>query len=70
MSEDLTIEDVPEHVRDKLAAQAAERGQSLEAFLLDELTRTVSQPWINPLTGELEEGLRTEGQREPGVDAP
>ena len=66
MSEDLTIEDVPEHVRDKLAAQAAERGQSLEAFLLDELTRTASQPWISPL----EEGIRTEGQREPGVDAP
>jgi antitoxin FitA len=33
----LQIRDVDEHVRDTLAAEAAKRGQSLEAFLRDVL---------------------------------
>jgi antitoxin FitA len=35
----LTIRDVPEEVRDLLAQQARERGQSLQAFLLAVLNR-------------------------------
>ena len=35
----LTIRDVPEEVRDLLAQQARERGQSLQAYLLSVLNR-------------------------------
>jgi hypothetical protein len=35
----LTVRDVPEEVRDLLARQARERGQSLQAFLLTVLNR-------------------------------
>jgi hypothetical protein len=35
----LTVRDVPEDVRDLLAQQARERGQSLQAFLLGILNR-------------------------------
>lgn len=39
MSVVLTIRDVPEEVRDLLAQQARERGQSLQAYLLAVLNR-------------------------------
>lgn len=39
MSVTLTIRDVPEDVRDTLAREARERGQSLQAFLLSSLNR-------------------------------
>lgn len=38
----LTIRDVPEDVRDTLAREARERGQSLQAFLLSSLNRQAS----------------------------
>lgn len=42
MSVALQIRDVPETLRDVLAAQAAARGQSLQAYLLDVVTREAS----------------------------
>lgn len=38
----LQIRDVPEEVRDTLAARARENGQSLQAFLLDIVVREAS----------------------------
>lgn len=39
MSVAIQIRDVPDDVRDHLAAQAGRRGQSLQAYLLSVLTR-------------------------------
>ncbi len=44
MPVDITIEDVPEQLRDQLAALAASRHQSIEAFLLDEFKRMIEKP--------------------------
>jgi hypothetical protein len=41
MSVALQIRDVPEQVRDQLAAQARAKGQSLQAYLLDLITEEV-----------------------------
>ena len=40
----ITIRDVPEEVRDKLAARAAAEGRSMQQFLVGELTRLVDRP--------------------------
>ncbi|MEU7678868.1 hypothetical protein AB0C42_29075 [Micromonospora taraxaci] len=45
----LQIRDVPEEVRDPLAAQAKARGQSLQAYLL-ELVETQARRLRNPAT--------------------
>ena len=42
----ITIRDVPEEVRDKLAARAALQGQSMQEFLRGELERIASRPSI------------------------
>jgi len=40
----IQIRDVPESVRDELARKAAAAGQSMQAYLLGELTRLAEQP--------------------------
>ncbi|MGH8909636.1 MAG: FitA-like ribbon-helix-helix domain-containing protein [Egibacteraceae bacterium] len=40
----LTVRNVPEHVRDELAARAARSGRSLQEFLLVHLMELVSRP--------------------------
>ncbi len=47
MTVQITIRGVPEAVRDKLAARADLRGQSLEEFLRDEMKRIASRPIVN-----------------------
>jgi plasmid stability protein len=44
----ITIEDVPEEVLDKLAARAARRGQSMEEFIRCELEKMASLPYTEP----------------------
>ncbi len=46
MAVQITIRGVPEEVRDTLAARAALRRQSMQAFLRDELERIASQPSV------------------------
>jgi len=62
----ITIKNVPEHIRDELAAQAARNGQSMQAFLLTELTRLASEPWYDELLGEINKGVRAQGN--PAAD--
>ena len=50
----ITIRNVPEEVRDELAARAARRGQSMQAFLWSELERIASKP----STAEWLQGVR------------
>jgi len=47
MAIQITIRDVPEKVRDELAARAALQGKSMQEFLLAELRRMVARPSID-----------------------
>ncbi len=46
MSVQITIRDVPDEVRNELAARAAHQRQSMQEFLLGELERIASRPSI------------------------
>jgi plasmid stability protein len=46
MTVQLTIRDVPEKVRDELAARAALQGKSMQEFLRAELERLAARPSI------------------------
>ena len=47
MAVQITIRDVPEKVRDELAARAALQGKSMQEFLHAELKRMVARPSID-----------------------
>jgi plasmid stability protein len=47
----ITVRNVPEDVRDELAARAARSGRSLQEFLLHHLTRVASQPSVEEVIG-------------------
>lgn len=55
MSVQVTIRGVPEEVRDKIAARAAARGQSMQEYLRGELVRLVAKPSVE----EWLEGVRS-----------
>ncbi len=55
MAVQITIRDVPEHVRNELASRAALRHQSMQEFLRQELERISARPPI-------EAWLRTAGE--------
>lgn len=46
MSVQITIRGVPEDVRDKIAARAAARGQSMQEYLRGQLERLVAKPSV------------------------
>jgi plasmid stability protein len=47
MSVQITIRDVPEKVRDELAARAALQGRSMQEYLRAELQRLVARPSVD-----------------------
>ena len=47
MAIQITIRDVPEKVRDELAARAALQGKSMQEFLRSELERMAARPSVN-----------------------
>jgi plasmid stability protein len=47
MAVQITIRDVPEPVRDELAARAARQGKSMQEFLRAELERMAARPSID-----------------------
>ena len=51
MSVQITIRGVPQDVRDKIAARAAAKGQSMQEYLLGELARLAAKPSIEVVTG-------------------
>ena len=67
MSVVLTIRDVPEEIRDVLARDARERGQSLQAFLVSVLRQQAAFSRNREMLIEIEEELRTTGGA--GTDA-
>lgn len=53
MAVDITVDDVPESVRDRLAEKAADRSQSLEEYLRQELERLAAAPSVASLVEEI-----------------
>ena len=53
MSIQITIRDVPESVRDELAARAALQGKSMQEFLRTELERLAARPSVEAWLKEL-----------------
>ena len=47
----ITIRNVPDEVRDELAARAARSGRSLQEFLLNHLTEVASRPSVEEIIG-------------------
>lgn len=68
MATAVTVRDVPDDVRDVLAEQARERGQSLQAYLLSVLRRQAAYSRNRQLLAEIESELG--GGRGAGPDAP
>jgi len=57
----LTIRHVPDDVRNTLAARAAKNGQSLQEYMLHEVTRLASRPSVADLLVD----VRQRKQRSP-----
>ena len=59
----VTIRDVPDAVRDRLAARAARQHQSLQEFLRAELVRLASRPSVDEWLQAVRERKATAGPR-------
>ena len=64
----LTIRDVADHVKDALAREARDRGQSLQAYLLGVLNQQAAYVRNRQLLEEIERDLDAGGGA--GADAP
>lgn len=63
MSVQITIRDVPEKVRDELAARAALQGKSMQEFLSAELMRLASRPSIDAWLKQVRRRKRAAGSQ-------
>jgi plasmid stability protein len=63
MSVQITIRDVPDHVRDELAARAAAQGRSMQEFLRAELERLASRPSMESVLARIRERKAITGTR-------
>ena len=61
----ITIRDVPEAIRDELAARAALKGLRLEEYLRCELERIASRPSRDMLMSAIRARKRATGKRVP-----
>ena len=68
MAVHITVPDVPEAVRDELAARAALANQSMQAYLRDELQRLASRPSIERWLEQVRERLDMSRTRMPAED--
>lgn len=55
MSVQITIRDVPDEVRDELAARAAAQGRSMQEFLRAELERLAARPSMESVMARIRE---------------
>lgn len=55
MSVQITIRDVPDEVRDELAARAALQGKSMQEYVRSELARLVERPPVERLLERIRE---------------
>ena len=63
MGVQITIRDVPEDVRDELAARAALEHKSMQEYLKGELERLAARPSIHAWIAGVRERRRTAGRR-------
>ena len=63
MSIQITIRDVPEKVRDELAARAALQGQSMQEYLRAELERLAARPSVEAWLQQVRKRKRTSQAR-------
>ena len=68
MAVHITVPNVPEAVRDELAARAALANKSMQAYLRDELERLASRPSIERWLEQVRERLETSQTRMPAED--
>ena len=61
----ITIRNVPEDVRDELAARAALKRQSMQEYLLSELERLAGQPSIETVLEEVRRRVEASGTSIP-----
>lgn len=59
----LTIRNVPDEVRDELAARAARSGRSLQEYLAAVLTDLASRPSVEDVLARARERVTTTGSR-------
>ncbi len=57
----IQIRDVPESVRDEIARKAAAAGQSMQAYLLGELTRLAERPSMAEIVRRAQARARATG---------
>jgi antitoxin FitA len=58
MAIQITIRDVPEKVRDELAARAALQGKSMQEYLRSELERMAARPSVSTWLGQVRKRKR------------
>jgi plasmid stability protein len=61
MSVQITIRNVPDNVRNELAARAAAQGRSMQEFLRAELEHLASRPSMETLLAQIRERVKTAG---------
>jgi antitoxin FitA len=59
----LTIRNVPDEVRDELAARAARSGRSLQEYLAAALTELATRPSVEDVLARARERVMTTGSR-------
>lgn len=64
----ITIREVPDEVRDELAARARLSGRSLQEYLRSELTRLANHPDPDALMARVRERTRHTGSRLPASE--
>lgn len=63
MSVAITIRNVPDEVRDELAARAARSGRSLQEYLLGQLADLATRPSLEDIIGQARARARATGTR-------
>lgn len=63
MAVTITVRNVPEHVRDELAARAAGEGRSMQEFLMQHLIEFTSCPPLGDVVARARARARTTGTR-------
>ena len=63
MAVQITIRNVPDDVRDELAAKAAEQRQSMQEYLRGELERLAATPSVSTLLEEIRRRKEAAGTR-------
>ena len=67
MAARITIRNVPERVRDELAARAARQGKSLQEFLRMELARLATRPSLDAVLDRIRKRKATSNTRVPAT---